>query len=540
MRDRAADLALLREIHDEARLGRHARAAELAEAALRDGLQHPLLFNLSALQQEQLGHMDEAESLLRRGVALAPDDIACRNALGLCLLRREKPDEALTEFDHVLQLNPDLAFAHSSRGTALASLGQSPAAQQSFERAVALDPGQVAALCGLAGLAAARGAYVQARAFAERALALAPGFSDALIALAMADHGERRYADAEARIRTVLASRDLGAVERSHAHGLLGDVLDAADRRSEAFARYCACNEGLRAHYRSRYAQTPTAMAYAESIVRFFDTADKSAWRPRPEAARQPARHIFLLGFPRSGTTLLEVVLEGHPQVVSLEEQELLIDSVRRYMRRAGDLSSLQQASPSDLEGLRAAYWRRVAGFGVEVAGKIFVDKHPLNTLKLPLIAQLFPEAKVLFACRDPRDIVWSCFRHRFRMSAPIYELLTLDGAARYYDVTMRLAVRWMSHFRLDACLVRHEDLVTEFAREMKRICAFLDLDWAPGMGDFAKRTGERPVLTPSTAQLVRGLNTEGVGQWRRYREFLGPVLPLLDPWVKKFYYDDE
>jgi hypothetical protein len=86
--------------------------------------------------------------------------------------------------------------------------------------------------------------------------------------------------------------------------------------------------------------------------------------------------------------------------------------------------------------------------------------------------------------------------------------------------------------------MVRHEDLVTEFAREMKRICAFLRLDWDPAMGDFALRAQFRSVLTPSTAQLVRGLNTEGLGHWHRYREQLQPVLPILDHWIKRFYYD--
>jgi hypothetical protein len=172
------------------------------------------------------------------------------------------------------------------------------------------------------------------------------------------------------------------------------------------------------------------------------------------------------------------------------------------------------------------------------VAGKVFVDKYPLNTLKLPLIARLFPDAKILVACRDPRDIVLSCFRHRFSMSAPIYELLSIQGAARYYDAVMQLLIRFGGALKLDTCLVRHEDLVTEFVREMKRICAFLGVDWDPAMGDFALRTRNRAVLTPSTAQLVRGLNTEGVGQWRRYEAQLAPVLPLLKPWIERFFYD--
>jgi hypothetical protein len=163
-----------------------------------------------------------------------------------------------------------------------------------------------------------------------------------------------------------------------------------------------------------------------------------------------------------------------------------------------------------------------------------------LNTLKLPLIARLFPDAKILFACRDPRDVVLSCFRHRFRMNAPMYELLSIEGAARYYEAVMQFLIRAMTLLKLDACLVRHEDVVTGFAREMKRICRFLNIEWVPAMGDFALRTRDRAVLTPSTAQLARGLRTEGVGQWRRYRTQLAPVKDRLEPWCKRFYYEPE
>jgi hypothetical protein len=328
-------------------------------------------------------------------------------------------------------------------------------------------------------------------------------------------------------------------MERAYATGLLGDVLDAKSLPAEAFAAYSSCNRELQAVYADTFSVRPTALEYAMSLTGFFEgsrhasvaAAESSATRPGPE-------HIFLLGFPRSGTTLLEIVLEGHPDVVSLEESELLIDAVREFMRQPADLDRLMQAGDASLEPLRAAYWRRVEDAGTNVAGKMFVDKHPLNTLKLPLIARLFPRAKILFACRDPRDVVLSCFRHRFKMTAPIYELLSLEGAARYYDAVMRLAVTLTGALSLNMFLVRHEDVVTEFAREMKRVCAHLGIEWVPAMGDFALRAQNRTVLTPSTAQLVRGLNTEGLGQWRRYASQLSPVLPILEPWVKRFYYD--
>ena len=528
-------------MHEALRAGNHAQAGLLADAALAGGFEHPLLLNAAALELERQGRVPEAVHLLEQAVRIAPDDQGSRNALGLCLQQLERPAEALVQFEILLKLNPDLPYGHTSRGNALLALGNIAGAEESYQRALDLDANQCLALAGLAHIASSRGSYPEARQWAERALAIVPGYPSAVMSLAAAELGERRMLKSETRIRGLLDDGRLTGRERAHANGLLGDILDAQSRYEEAFEAYTACNEELRRQYADLYTGQDGALAYVQSMLGYFERQGAARWKSRPAPGPDFSgvrEHVFLLGFPRSGTTLLEVILEGHPEVVSLEEHELLIDPVQEFMRQPDDLEALLQASPAMLEASRAAYWRRVAQQGAEVAGKVFVDKYPLNTLKLPLIARLFPDAKILLAGRDPRDIVLSCFRHRFRMSAPIYELLTIEGAARYYDAVMQLLIRLMSSLTVDTCLVRHEDLVTEFEREMKRICKFLDLEWAPAMGDFALRTRKRGVLTPSTAQLVRGLNTEGLGQWRRYRTRLAPVQAMLDPWVRRFYYD--
>jgi tetratricopeptide (TPR) repeat protein len=538
-RDPTADHATLLAVYEAAQAGNHAHAGKLAEAALAGGLEHPLLYNVAALQYEQQGRPNAALPLLSRAVQIAPKDLSSRNALGLCLLQLERPADALLQFEALLALDASLPYAHTSLGNALFALGSITDAEKSYRRALELDPYQCVALAALAHIAASRGAFEEAREWAEKALALAPGFPDAVMSLAAAHLGEKKPRKAETAVRGLIEDGRLSSRERAYAHGLLGDVLDAQARPDEAFAAYAACNRELAGLY-ARYGEKPDALEYAHTLARYFERAPPEPWRAAPSGGDFSGvrGHVFLLGFPRSGTTLLEVILEGHPNVVSLEEHELFTDSVKLYMKRPEDLDRLLSASPAALDAARAAYWRRAAESGVEVAGKVFVDKYPLNTLKLPLIARLFPNAKVLFACRDPRDIVLSCFRHRFRMSAPIYQLLSIDGAARYYDAVMHVLIRLMAVLSLDSCLVRHEDLVTEFAREMNRICKFLGLEWAPAMGDFALRTKNRAVLTPSTAQLVRGLSTEGLAQWRRYSAQLSAVQGILEPWVKRFYYD--
>jgi tetratricopeptide (TPR) repeat protein len=540
-RDPEADHATLRAVHEAALAGNHAQAGLLAQTALANGLEHPLLLNVAALSLEQQGYVSEAGRLLRRAVLIAPNDESSRNALGLCLLRLERPAEALEQFEALLDLNPSLPYVHASRGNSLLALGAISSAEASYRRALEIDANQGIALAGLAHIAISRGGYPEARAWAEKALALLPGFPDAVMSLAGAELGEGQTQLAEARIRTMLTDTRLAPLERAYSNGLLGDILDAEDRPVEAFAAYSACNHQLRRLYADHFSGGANALQYVRSMARYFEHARPENWRLRPPGgadSRGARGHVFLLGFPRSGTTLLEVILEGHPDVVSLEEKELLIDSVHEFMQRPEDLGRLSEATPAKLETLRAAYWRLAADAGADVAGKLFLDKYPLNTLKLPLIARLFPDAKILFACRDPRDVALSCFRHRFKMNAPIYEFLSIESTAEYYDAVMRLVILMNGVLTLQTCLVRHEDLVTEFAREMKRICTFLGLEWVAAMGDFALRTKYRTVLTPSTAQLMRGLNTEGLGQWRRYQNQLAPVLAVLEPWVKRFYYD--
>ena len=201
------------------------------------------------------------------------------------------------------------------------------------------------------------------------------------------------------------------------------------------------------------------------------------------------------------------------------------------------NLDALAAATDSELAALRAAYWDRVRRADIDISGKVFVDKYPMNTLKLPLIAKLFPRAKILFASRDPRDVVLACFRRRFKMNAAMYELLTLSGAAAFYDAVMEFAEETRHLFGTNWHVVRYETLMADFGEQMRTICIFLGLDWVAGMDDFAKRAREREHATPSTAQLARGLDRSGIAHWRNYHAQLAPALPLLDRWVRHLGY---
>ena len=249
------------------------------------------------------------------------------------------------------------------------------------------------------------------------------------------------------------------------------------------------------------------------------------------------AGHVFLIGFPRSGTTLLENILASHPDVVALEEKVLFADAVREFMSVRHPSDEPKPMTAADIARHREIYWRNARQFGVTVEGKVFIDKHPFNASKLPLVAKMFPHAKILFAVRDPRDVVLSCFRRAFQMNSAVYEFLTLDGAARYYDATMALSAIYYETLGLDWHDVRHETLLDDFVGETERVCAFLGVPWVPQMTRFAESARARQVATASAAQVRQGLNREGMDQWRHYASEMAPVQPILAPWVKRFGY---
>jgi Flp pilus assembly protein TadD len=517
------------------------RAGKLAEAALAAGLEHPVVLNLAALNCEKEERFEDALRLLERAVALAPDDPAARNALALCLHRLERYAQALAQFDQAVAAAPSFAGAHGGRGATLEAMGRLTDADAAFRRAIDLQPDNLAALAGLANLMSRRGAHAEARPVAMRVLAAQPGYPDAVNAVAAADLADGAAPAAQQRLEALIADPRLSAQQLALAHGLLGDALDAQDRVAEAFTAYTACNMGLWRAYATAYGGAPSALEFAQGMIERLDEIPADAWQAEGEPALDGARgHVFLLGFPRSGTTLLEQVLASHPDVEALEERETLIDALRAFLSRPDDLGRLAQAGEAELSDLRRAYWGRVRDEGARVAGKVFVDKHPLNTLKLPLIAKLFPEAKILFARRDPRDVVLSCYRRRFVMSGSAYQLLTLPGAAAYYDAAMRIAERLDPVMGAQTRVVRHEALIADFDGVVGSTCEFLGLAWSDALRGFADRTRDRGIATPSGAQLAGGLSAEGVGQWRRYRRQMAPALPRLAPWVERYGYDPQ
>jgi tetratricopeptide (TPR) repeat protein len=462
------------------RAGRGEEALGLAEAMLADGFAHPAALHLAAAARQGAGRFDEAERLFEHRARLTPAEPVGWAALAGCQLAAQRAEAALTSYDAALTLAPTVPSLLCGKARALQALSRADEAERLYRRALALDAASFEAHFGLAGLALDAGDLDAAATHAEALVAAQPAAPDtgwlaARIALAC---GQAEAA--HARLAPALARADLAADQRAETLLLDGEALDALGRTAEAFAAALEGKALQRALFAERAAGREGEIAKLNRLGAWFAAADPAPWRTAPQTTTPIAgaalSHIFLVGFPRSGTTLLEQVLAGHPEIEALEEAPTLAAPYAEFLASDEGLARLAGLDGKAAAAWRARYWSDVAELGARAEGRVFLDKAPAGTLYLPLIAKLFPDAKVLFALRDPRDVVLSCLRSSFQLNAMTYAFTSLADTAACYDACMRMAEAYRAVLPLDLREVRHEALVEDFDGELAAICGFLGL----------------------------------------------------------------
>lgn len=506
-----------------------ARAADLAEGAIEQGQRDPMLLNLAAWKHEEAGDYDASLALLGEALELASGDPNIIGAIGAVLRKQGKLSEALRRLEEAIRLDPTAAAPWLERGMALETGGSLEPALASYQRAAQLDPQSASAFGGVASIASRRGDLDLAQQFGQRALALDPLDPPGAAGLARTRIEQRRPEQALVILDAVLAT-DLRDENLANLLSLKGDALDRLGRYAEAFAAYSASNEATARRLERLGFGIESHRDLAERLEHEFSGLEN--WpADDPESSPSPA---FLIGYPRSGTTLVENVLASIPGVEALEERPTLAAG-EPYLR-VGGLAQLGVADGARLDELRTAYWNYITAAGVDARGKLFIDKDPLKGLALPLIARLFPDARIIVMRRDPRDVVWSCFRANFAPTPAAAEFTDLERAARHYDAVMRSQELFLEALPLARHDLHYEALVADFDAETRRLCEFLGVPWTEDMRDFARTARRRGVSTMSASQVTKSLY-DGSRQWQRYEEQLRPVLPILEPWVERFGY---
>ena len=547
-----------------------------------------------ALQQDE--DHEGAAAAYARIVARAPGDWEALNNLGNALSASGRLDEAVDALARAAELAPDSGPIHLNLAGALFQAGRleaagdvlgrfsqlhphdpkplielsvlrryqyrDPEALEALEQAVTVSPPDPELLVELGeGRMAALQFGSAERAF-RQALSIQPDHADAHIRLALLLENINR----EDEMRSALKEAERAGVER----GAVQFIRALVCRRESAFEQGLAAlrevpadlkailRAQLEGQFRDRLGDAEGAFAAFSEMNRLFKL-DPSQPERRAEAYRAALRMdketvtpawfaawkrasppdcraapAFLVGFPRSGTTLLDTMLMGHPDAQVLEERPPL----KLVEDKLGGIAKLPHLSCDAIEALRGAYFDAVARDIDLRDGSLLVDKSPLHMNQLPLIHRLWPDARIVLALRHPCDVVLSCFMTAFRLNDAMANFIDLNAAADFYDLSFAHWRNCAAIMPVQVHTVRYEDLVADGETEMRRLVDFLGLEWDASVMEHQITARSRGLIsTASYAQVTEGVYRRAAGRWERYRRHLQPVLPMLKPWAEHHGY---
>jgi hypothetical protein len=346
-----------------------------------------------------------------------------------------------------------------------------------------------------------------------------------------------RYEDAHRQLSAALAKPQ----EFVHRYNLLYPLAKACDALGRYEEAYTAAAEAHRSQLAFLERATGKASGQQSQLwaltANGCDPDDVARWQSAATATE--ASPIFIVGFPRSGTTLLEQMLDAHPLLQAMDEQPFLLRAVARVTDRGVSYpAELGKLSGSDLSDIRANYWDGVRKRVPLAPDRRLVDKNPMNMVLLPIMRRLFPNAPIVLAIRHPCDTVLSCFLQHFRSDLALLGR-DLTALASSYSRAFGFWYSQASLLQPNIHELRYEQLTADCATELDRLCAFLQLPRHQAMlapGEHARAKGF--ISTPSYAQVLEPVSDRSVGRWKHYqRHFGSDALALLMPWIERWGY---
>jgi Tfp pilus assembly protein PilF len=505
-----------------------------------------------------LGRLDEAVACLTRVLEIKPDFAGAHYNLGMVLQALGRPDEAVASLRQALKLNPVYPEAHVNLGVILQEFGQLEEAEVCFHRALEIRPDYAEAHNNLGALQLHREQLDQAESSLRRAIALKPDYAEAytnlgglLMVQGEIDDAEQtlgkaieldpgnasllskalfyfRYKQDDprfSRFGAIYARREsLPLGERIKLNFAMGKAMEDVGQYDESF---CAYEEGNRLHYAQRPFDEAGADQNLEATCSFFNSALFEAFAagasslPSVPDERIP---VFIVGMPRSGSTLIEQVLASHPAIFGAGELSAL-DSVVREAESLLRAAPEPTASLTALRELGQEYLERI--WALSPGSRLITNKMPGNYHYLGLIYLMLPNAKIIHPMRNPMDVSFSCFTQNFFAGHEYtYDLKAMGRQYLRYVELMRhwhgvLPAGWI----LDS---RYEDMVAEPERETRHMLDFLGLPWNAACLNFHEH--KRAVHTASIAQVRKPIYSGSVARWKRYEDHLAPLLEILRP----------
>lgn len=503
--------------------GRHAEAEAVFRQALETDPGHvETCYNLGLAYMAQ-NRLADAEQVLRLAIGIRPDYPMAHYGLGLVLKAQGRSLEAEASLQRSVRLKPDFAGGYYCLAYLCLEQGRTEEAVSGFRRAVEIEPGYADARIKLGECHAELGRFAEAEACYRHVLEVDPGNIDARFDLALlgpaGDADENLAALVEVEQAARNRKKTLGGNDAIKLDFALGRAYDQRGDHERAFAHFL---EGCRLKRATLDYDAEKTAARIADIMRIFD---RESIARLGDGGNPSALPIFVLGMPRSGTTLVEQIIASHPAVYGAGELPDLMEIATGVMAESELLfpNGVQALSPDRLATMGSLYAAGLQRRAPE-AYRI-TDKMPANFLAVGLIHLMLPNAKIIHVRRNPLDTCWSCFTTVFNHGQ--HHTYDLAELGRYYADYARLMDHWRKVLPADAFLdVQYEDIVADQAAQARHLIEYCGLEWNDACLDFHQN--KRAVRTASMTQVRQPIYKSSVERWRPYGKFLEPLFDAL------------
>jgi tetratricopeptide (TPR) repeat protein len=504
------------------REGRLAEAEQLFRRILRHNPNNVDAMRLLALIVVKAGREAEAEGLLQRAISLAPDFLLAILDLGQIRKEQDRYAEALECFDRAIEIDPANPQAHYLRGSTLAPAAFTHEAIEAYERCIQLRPDHIGALLGLGHVLKAIGRYNDAVASYDACIRLRPDLGETYWSLA----NLKTYRFSDATVQEMERRVSSGGLTVQSEVNFLFALAKAHEDRGDydrAWEYYRAGNTKQRATVSYDPVQTEV------TNDRLIEVFSAEFLRSLPGVGEPDYAPIFIVGLPRSGSTLLEQILASHSHVEGTSELPYL-GRVTHWLNRnrkegVNYPEAVRELRPQDFTQLGKDY----LGFAQihrRSGAPRFIDKMPNNFPNIGLLSMILPNARIIDARRHPLDACLSCYRQLFAKGQAFTYDLTEIG--EYYLQYQRMMDHWTQVLPGRVLTVQYEEVVTDFEAQVRRLLSFCGLNFEEACLRFYE--SDRPVRTPSSEQVRQPIYDRSVGHWRHFARHLDELITVIEP----------
>ena len=518
----------------------------------------------------QSNNLKKASEFWTKAININPEVPDAHNNLASIYMRLGEYDKASKHIKEAIRINPKFSLAYNNLGMLKTNTGFLEEGKSNFLKAIELDPKNIMAFYNLANLYQKLNDIENSENFYIKAIGINPMFFEAYNNLM---NMYERIGE-NTKLKDIINKSEKYFIDNSSIKLFKGKLLFKSKEYKDAINNLESIQFDLINKTKEISRCTTLAKCYDQigdykKAYKFFNLANESnfiinkdkidkenainiikeridffenpiikEW-PIPNSNKMKKNPIFLIGFPRSGTTLLDTVLRSHPSIDVIEEKPTIDIFIKKLKEKTfSNLNNLKFLEDNLLDEMRNVYYESLSKYVKKDDKKICIDKMPLNIIHVGEIVRIFPKAKFILAIRHPCDTVLSCFMQSFVLNDSMANFLNLEDSSNMYNLTMTLWEKYLNVLKINYHTIKYEDVVSSFEVSIKKLLEFLELPWSENVTKFYETAEKRGIIsTPSYDQVNKPLYSKSINRWKNYESQFSNILPILKPWIERYGY---